>query len=354
MKRTFFAVEVVQSSQMDCGPACIKSLLEGFGVRASYGRLREACHTGLDGSSIDVLEEVLVQSGLRADQVMVPLDHLFSRAADLLPALVVVRQPAGPMHFVIVWRRHGNWLQIMDPASGRQWVPLRAFQDQVFHHEMAMAVADWRGWAGSQGFLKPLTDQLKMAGLRAEKAAELVTHATREPDWLPIAALDAACRMVRELIGAKAISRGPKAADLLERSCQRAVARGREATRVIPSHYWSVKASHPTGEAAETLWMNGAVLVQVSGLTSQASRSAAPEDIPKKRRTSRSPQGKTAPSASDVVEDHGRKPLEEFVFCGRRTLGRQRGACGGSVDIPGLSGGAGTAGDARTTAVLCP
>ena len=43
---------------MDCGPAALKSLLEGFGIPVSYGRLREACQIDLDGTSIDDLEEV--------------------------------------------------------------------------------------------------------------------------------------------------------------------------------------------------------------------------------------------------------------------------------------------------------
>jgi len=56
-RRKALAVEVIQTSAMDCGPACLKSFLEGFGVRASYGRLREACQTDVDGTSIDALED---------------------------------------------------------------------------------------------------------------------------------------------------------------------------------------------------------------------------------------------------------------------------------------------------------
>src|SRR5258705_483250 len=41
--RRLLAPEVVQPSAMDCGPATLKCLLEGFGVPISYGRLREAC-----------------------------------------------------------------------------------------------------------------------------------------------------------------------------------------------------------------------------------------------------------------------------------------------------------------------
>src|SRR5262245_6499399 len=120
--RTLLAPEVVQTSAMDCGPAALKCLLEGFGVRVSSGRLREACQTDVDGTSIDTLEEIAAQLGLEAEQVMVPEDHLLLPGVAPMPALVVVRQPNGTTHFVVVWRRHGPLVQVMDPATGRRWV----------------------------------------------------------------------------------------------------------------------------------------------------------------------------------------------------------------------------------------
>ena len=71
-----FVPEVVQSSVMDCGPAALKCLCEGFGIQVGYGRLREACQTDVDGTSIDALEAVAVSLGLDAEQVMLPRDHL--------------------------------------------------------------------------------------------------------------------------------------------------------------------------------------------------------------------------------------------------------------------------------------
>src|SRR6266404_1157075 len=108
--------EVVQTSMMDCGPAALKCLLEGFGVPASYGRLREACQTSVDGTSIDTLESVAQMLGLDAEQIMLPADHVALPGADALPAIVVVRLPTGLTHFVVLWRRHGRWVQVMDPA----------------------------------------------------------------------------------------------------------------------------------------------------------------------------------------------------------------------------------------------
>jgi ABC-type bacteriocin/lantibiotic exporter with double-glycine peptidase domain len=60
-RRRWLAPEVVQTSGMDCGPATLKCLLEGYGVHASYGRLREACQTDVDGTSIDAIEEMAAQ-----------------------------------------------------------------------------------------------------------------------------------------------------------------------------------------------------------------------------------------------------------------------------------------------------
>src|SRR6478752_5320756 len=89
----WLAPEVVQTSAMDCGPAALKTLLEGFGIPVSYGRLREACQTSVDGTSIDALEDAAVALGLEATQMMAPGDHLLLPQAQLLPALVVVLIP---------------------------------------------------------------------------------------------------------------------------------------------------------------------------------------------------------------------------------------------------------------------
>ncbi|HEX9441675.1 MAG TPA: cysteine peptidase family C39 domain-containing protein, partial [Roseiflexaceae bacterium] len=119
-RRRLLVPEVVQTSAMDCGPAALTALLQGHGLNASYGRLREACQTDVDGTSIDTLEQVAVQLGLEAEQIMLPVDHLLLDEAEALPALLVVRLPDGLTHFIVAWRRHGSLVQCMDPAQGRR------------------------------------------------------------------------------------------------------------------------------------------------------------------------------------------------------------------------------------------
>ena len=125
-KRRLFVPEVIQTSAMDCGPAVLKCLLEGFGIPVNYGRLREACQTDVDGTSIDTLEDVARRLGLDAEQVILPVDHLLLPEAEALPAIVVTRQPNGFTHFVLLWRRHGPFVQVMDPGVGRRWLRRKA------------------------------------------------------------------------------------------------------------------------------------------------------------------------------------------------------------------------------------
>jgi ATP-binding cassette subfamily B protein len=134
--------EVVQTSGMDCGPATLACLLGGFGIRASYARLRDACHTDVDGTSIDAMEDAAVLLGLDARQLMLPPADLLADPASTLPAIVVTRVAGDMPHFVVVWRRHGRLLQVMDPGVGRRWVPVRRFLDEVYVHEIVLPEAD--------------------------------------------------------------------------------------------------------------------------------------------------------------------------------------------------------------------
>src|SRR5919108_1206729 len=154
--RRLIVPEVVQTSAMDCGPATLKCLLEGFGISVSFGRLREACQTDVDGTSIDTLEEVAVRLGLEAEQVILPVDHVLLPEAQALPALIVVRLPNGITHFVVAWRRHGYIMQVMDPATGRRWPTCQRFLRELYVHTMPFPQAIWREWAGSEACLGAL------------------------------------------------------------------------------------------------------------------------------------------------------------------------------------------------------
>jgi ABC-type bacteriocin/lantibiotic exporter with double-glycine peptidase domain len=263
--RRFLAPEVVQTSAMDCGPAALKSLLGGFGIRVSYGRLREACQIDLDGTSIDTLEEVAGLLGLEAEQVMVPPDHLLLPAAQALPAIVVVHQPNGLTHFIVVWRVHGRFVQVMDPATGRRWSTPRQLFDQLHVHRMPVPAAAWREWAGTPEFLAPLSARLRALGATEAEAIEQVGAGIADPGWKGLAALDAAARMTASVIASGGLSPGRPAARLFATLAERARAAAEDPDGPVPEAYWSVRPGPPGTEGEEQLLLRGAVLVRARG-----------------------------------------------------------------------------------------
>jgi ATP-binding cassette subfamily B protein len=264
--RKFLVPEVVQTSATDCGPAALKCLLEGFGIPVSYGRLREACQTDVDGTSIDTIEVVANQLGIGAEQMMLPTDHLFLRATGALPALIVVRSPGGNAHFVVIWRQSGGWLQLMDPAIGRRWVRRAEFMDEIYLHQTSVPADDWRSWAGSDEFLRPLRERMERIGAGGSAGAALRDTASADPGWFGLAALDASVRLVQSIIDAGGLKVGALAMRLLDALFGDTRTSTFDIYRIIPPAYWMVTPDLERTDAIEQrLILRGAVLLRVSG-----------------------------------------------------------------------------------------
>lgn len=273
IRRRLLAPEVVQTSAMDCGPAALKCLLEGFGTPVSYGRLREACQTDVDGASIDTMEEVANQLGLEAEQIMLPADHILLPGAKILPAIAVVMLPAGITHFVVIWRRAGGFVQVMDPAIGRRWMPSRQLLSELYIHRMPVPAGEWRAWAVSGSFGQAVERRLRLLGVARRAAAALLGRAADNPQWRSLAALDAAIRMTDSLVRAGGLRGGPEAARVLERLFENS--RNPAQDELIPAHYWPVRPLPLRADADDQLLLRGAVLVRVRGKREGASTAAA-------------------------------------------------------------------------------
>jgi ATP-binding cassette subfamily B protein len=261
MSRRWLVSEVIQTSAMDCGPACLTALLAGHGVRVSYGRLRDACQTDVDGTSIDAMEDAAVQLGLAAEQILVPVDHVLLAEAKALPAIAVTRQPDGSNHFVVLWGRLRGLVQVMDPAFGRRWVPARRLVSDLYVHQMELSADTWREWAGSDDLRRPLAQRLAALGI--SEPASMIDGALADPSWRSIAALDAATRTVQRLVDSGGLRAGAGSASIV-----RALASD---PAVIPDDEWSARA---TDDPAR-LSVRGTVLVRVSGYTTTRPTSEA-------------------------------------------------------------------------------
>lgn len=292
--RRLFAVEVVQTSTLDCGPAALKCLLESFGIPVSYGRLREACQTGLDGTSIDTMELVANQMGLEAEQITIPVDHLILKEAGALPALVVVQLPGGVTHFVVVWRRHGNFLQVMDPSVGRRWISCDRFLRDVYRHTIVVPAEGWREFTLSTEFQAALRKQLTDLRIPADYIERLCSEAISEQRSNGLSTLDAATRLVKALCVAGALTTPAERLRVLEEFCK--------TPELVPDRYWSARPALSDSDGIEQVAVRGAILVRARG-----------------RKPTPSPQPDRTPELAAAMNEAPPRPGREllrYLFCG--------------------------------------
>lgn len=258
--------EVIQISATDCGPASLKSVFAGMGSELNYRVLREACQTDVDGTSTDTLEEIARQLGLDAEQIMLPMDHVLLPEARALPAIIVTRSAGGRQHFVVLWKRIGPFVQVMDPAVGRRWARVDSLISTVYQHTTSVPAEAWREWAGSEEAVATIERRLRDLG--AASASALITKALEDPGYQSIAALDAATRAVEAVVRAGALGRGRTAAGLV----QSMIAKAESGEVPIPEIYWSVR---PNPDVENELLLTGAVLLRFRGWHDEATRGEA-------------------------------------------------------------------------------
>ncbi len=267
-RRRTIIPEVIQISATDCGPASLKSLFAGMGVELNYRVLREVCQTDVDGTSIVTLEEVANQLGLDAEEVMLPIDHVVLPEAKALPAIIVTLTAGGRPHFVVLWKRVGPFVQVMDPAAGRHWTRIETLHSNLYQHTTSVPAAAWREWAGTDEAVATL--ERRLLNLGATEAKALITQALKDPDFLSIARLDAAGRAAEAMIRAGAVRRGRTAAGLM----QSMLAKAESGEVPIPDSFWSVR---PNPETPGELLFSGAVLLRVRGWREEAQVEGAPK-----------------------------------------------------------------------------
>ena len=218
-----------------------------------------------DGTSIDTIEEIAVQLGLEAEQVMLPVDHLLLPEARTLLAIVVVRQSNGLTHFVIVWSRHGRFVQVMDSAIGRRWLSVRQLLDALYVHVTPVPAAAWREWVSTDEFLDVLRHRLAKLGLTQSTREHMVNTALADPSWHACAALDASTRMVDTIVRAGGLRPGRQAARVLAAFFEQSWGETAGEGKTVPNNYWLVQPAPPGPDGEEQLLLQGAVLVRVRG-----------------------------------------------------------------------------------------
>ena len=172
---------------------------------------------------------------------LVPVDHVALRSARCLPALAVVKDARDVLHFVVLWRRVGDRIQVMDPRRGRYWATVRQVEAMLYVHEHLAEPGRADRWLSADEVRAPLADRLRAIGA-----------APREPS----PELDAAVRWIADLVRRGALRSGPEA-DAALAAVLREVEDDPDA---VPEALWSLRPDED-GD----LVLRGAVLVRVRG-----------------------------------------------------------------------------------------
>lgn len=217
MRLPFFAPECLQLSSIDCGVAAVYSLLKGHGIAVNYEDLRQRCQTGVDGTSIDSLEDLCNELGLDFVQHIVPSDLALDAMQGRYPLLAVIVRGRGMPHFVTVWRRVGSYLQVMDPAGGRTWVHKDKFAQELFPTPFRLSEEQWVSWMESNSLRDALWARAR-ALLPARVCEEHVAGVFEQLDPRQVRDLDAALRLVEETRKANATASKTWNAQLFERA----------------------------------------------------------------------------------------------------------------------------------------
>ncbi len=305
------APEVVQTSTMDCGPATLQSMIRGFGLSVSYGRLREACQTTVDGTSITTMDEIARFLGLDTEEKMLPTDHVFLEESHALPAVMVIRNPDGTNHFVVVWAVAGPWVQLMDPAQGRTWVLRSALLPRLYIHTMSVPASDWRAYVAEEEFQAALDARLARLEIDPSSRSRLRQAALADPTWNSIAALDAATRMTQALVDNGAATRGAMCASLVERIAERAP----DGTYpLMAGEYRSAWLDRNNSSDQEHVTMRGAVLLRARGKIEEPG-------VGEPGQAERAAERQAAAQAADLPPELAAKLHEEPTQPGRALLG---------------------------------
>ncbi|MDE3090407.1 MAG: ATP-binding cassette domain-containing protein [Chloroflexota bacterium] len=304
-QRHFFAPDIPQNSSLDGGLAALKCVLDGYNFPAAPRQLFGALQIGMEITSLKRMVGVAKKFGLDAELTLTPSDHLLMPLADNLPAIVVGRQLARNPNprFLVIWRRHGPWHQVMEPGTGLRWVSTQKLLDELEIVARPIAAQEWRAQIATDGFADLLHQRLINLKLGEEQATQLVTSALLEdPTWRSPAILDAATRAVDVGVRAGGWQSGQAAGKMIEHFCAQVPLDFSRADWIaqtkIPQDYWSVV---PRADSNDQLVMRGVEFIRIKPLQTvpppqPANAQAVPPLQPANAQAARPPSNAKKPS----------------------------------------------------------
>jgi ATP-binding cassette subfamily B protein len=225
-----------------------------------YDELARLSAVDAEGTSIDRLEELANQFGLEAQQVMLPVDHVFLPGQHRGPTIAIAKTSDGLRHFLVFWRAWGETVEIMDPALGqRSWVARPELLRRLYVHQMPIPAKSWNEWAHSEAFRDALIERMRRLRVAGSDVQALWLAASKDASPLGLEALDAAVRF--EGIGAAVRpDPGKDVWRLFECSRTPSCVRPR-----VPADYWFARDGGVDKSGEPQVALRGAVMIAIQG-----------------------------------------------------------------------------------------
>ena len=120
---------IQQADSNDCGPACIRMIVQFYKKDIALQKLRELCLIDREGVSLASIEGALKLIGFDTAALKIPKHNFHITKGEFngikLPLIVFWER----RHFIVVYKINGKKIYIADPASGKAVITIDQFLD---------------------------------------------------------------------------------------------------------------------------------------------------------------------------------------------------------------------------------
>ena len=111
-------IKVRQHDNTDCAAACVASVCAHYGLRLPLLRIREACGTGPDGTSLQGIIDACGRLGMDAAGLRAKEKHITDLQEAVKPVILHLRKKNGWLHYVVLYALDDSTATVMDPEDG--------------------------------------------------------------------------------------------------------------------------------------------------------------------------------------------------------------------------------------------
>ena len=280
---TFLVPPHSANENLDASGAALLSLLQGYRLPITQSELLDAAKSG---TSLPQLADIAQQYGLQIQQTMLPVIDIPLYGSQQAPLILSWDIQHEATQYLLVWNQVGSYLQVMAPRNGgRQWHKTYPFLESIVSEPIKIEADVWREWAEENSFLASLKIRLSNLQLAQGQSDALVDQVLEDEGWFPLAALDAASRMVTALVAAKAFDGSDEAYQLINHYFQQALDDGPNYQRTIPAKHWVVYATSNDDEQSTQLSFHALTVLRVLAYEPATATRTIPDLAPKEKET---------------------------------------------------------------------